>query len=361
MSSKQVDICVVGAGPGGALLSLLLARQHMSVLLLESHSDIAKAFRGEHLNEEGEAILRAHNLFEAVEEQGLLRMETLEYWHNGEIFKTILPDPTVGHLGIHVPQINLLTAILNEAQKYPNFTLMTSTKVKQLKQDDNGRYCGVKAINQGQELDITSLFVIGADGRFSTIRKEAQLDREVHNHGFDLLWAKIPAPKNWSPSIKMALVGGSQVSLFTQAKGFVQIGWNIEKGSYPTLRKQPFEPFIDLLAQAFPTLADSAKASITSWKDFVVLDVFSSSSKNWSKDGVILIGDAVHTMTPTGAFGLNSSMKDAEILAQLITSEKVSQLELMTCATERKKAVAKLQAIQIEKEQSFADQFVVLA
>lgn len=361
MTKKQVDVCIVGAGPGGALLSYLLAKQNMSVLLLESHSEIAKAFRGEHLNEEGEEILKSHGLFEAVENEGLLRMKTLEYWHDGELFKTIFPDPNVGHLGIHVPQINLLTAILNQANNYPNFTLMTSTKVKSLKQDEVGRYCGVKAICNGEEIDISSTFVIGADGRFSTIRKEAKLDTEIRNHGFDLLWAKIPAPENWSPSIKMALVGGSQVSLFTQANGFVQIGWNIEKGTFPTLRKQPFNPFIELLAKAFPTLADSAKSHIKSWKDFVLLDVFSSSSKTWSRNGVILIGDAVHTMTPTGAFGLNSSMKDADILAQLITAETVSKVELLTCAKERQAAVAKLQAIQIEKEQSFADQFIVLA
>ncbi|WP_391201601.1 hypothetical protein [Psychrobacillus sp. L4] len=34
---------------------------------------------------------------------------------------------------------------------------------------------------------------------------------------------------------------------------------------------------------------------------------------------------------------------------------------LIDCATKRKKEVEKIQAIQIEKEQSFASQFVVLA
>ena len=31
-----------------------------------------------------------------------------------------------------------------------------------------------------------------------------------------------------------------------------------------------------------------------------------------------MIGDAAHTMSPTGAFGMNSSMKDAEVLFQMI-------------------------------------------
>lgn len=79
----------------------------------------------------------------------------------------------------------------------------------------------------------------------------------IKNHGYDLLWAKIPAPEGWKPSIKMALVNGSQVALFTQAGGFIQIGWNIEHGSFPHLRKQPFDPFIEDLLFAFPELKRS--------------------------------------------------------------------------------------------------------
>lgn len=94
-----------------------------------------------------------------------------------------------------------------------------------------------------------------------------------------------------------------------------------------------------------------------SWKDFVLLDVFSSTSDNWGKDGVVLIGDAVHTMTPTGAFGLNSALMDAHVLAQLLVGE--NSFDFVSCATKRKTEVAKIQAIQIEKEQKFNEAFVV--
>ena len=39
----------------------------------------------------------------------------------GKPFKTILPDPQVGHLGIHVPQIHLLSVLLEAAEEYPSF------------------------------------------------------------------------------------------------------------------------------------------------------------------------------------------------------------------------------------------------
>lgn len=358
--NKEVDICIVGAGPGGALLSLLLVKKGFSVLLVERTNSLAKAFRGEHLNETGEALLKKHGLFERVEKLGLLRMETLEYCHNGQTVKMIQADPAVGHLGIHVPQAHLLQAIIEEAEQYPNFHLLLNTTVKSLVQDENGHYTQVTALHDGEELTIDAALIVGADGRHSTIRKKAGLDTQIYSHGYDLLWARIPTPANWAPAIKMALVDDMQISLFTQAKGYVQIGWNIEKGSYPQLRKQPFDPFIDKLVQAFPPLTESVSTHIQSWQDFVLLDVFSSTSENWGTDGVILIGDAVHTMTPTGAFGLNAAMEDADVFASLLDPNTILQPNFKECATMRKHQTAKLREVQVEKEQSFAQNFIVM-
>src|SRR6202011_2553997 len=43
----ETACCIVGAGPGGAVLALLLARQGISVTLLEAHEDFDRDFRGD--------------------------------------------------------------------------------------------------------------------------------------------------------------------------------------------------------------------------------------------------------------------------------------------------------------------------
>ncbi|KGR87432.1 FAD-dependent monooxygenase [Lysinibacillus odysseyi] len=358
--NKEVDVCIVGAGPGGALLTYLLAKKDISVLLLERTGQIAKAFRGEHINEEGEAVLKKHNLFHAVEKLGLLRMEQLEYWKNGQLIKTILPSPAAGHLGIHVPQAHLLQAILDAAQAYESFQYCLNSRVTDLLQDTDGHYTGVRAVHDREEFTISSKLIVGADGRYSTIRKKAHIKTDVRKHGYDLLWARIPAPPGWLPSIKMTLVREMQVSLFSQTNGYIQIGWNIPVGSYSLLQKQPFSPFVEALIEAFPELTETIDQYITSWRDFVLLDVFSSQAENWGHNGLALIGDAAHAMTPTGAFGLNSAMKDADILAELLKKQTIDHINLLACATERKQEIEKLQALQIEKEQGFSSQFAIM-
>lgn len=46
----DTDCCIVGAGPAGAVLALLLARQGLRVTLLEAHRDFDRDFRGDTLN-----------------------------------------------------------------------------------------------------------------------------------------------------------------------------------------------------------------------------------------------------------------------------------------------------------------------
>ncbi|KOS62898.1 FAD-dependent monooxygenase [Lysinibacillus agricola] len=354
----QADVCIVGAGPGGALLSHLLAKKGLSVILLEQNAALGQAFRGEHLNEEGEAVLKSHELFEAVEALGLLRMGKLEYYTEGRAFKTILPDKVVGHLGIHVPQTNLLKGILQETQHFPHFSCFLNTKVTKLIVDSSGRYTGVIATRDGETIEISSQLIIGADGRYSTIRKQAHIDFQKRKHGFDLLWAKIPAPQGWEPSIKMALIGDKQLSLFTQVGGFIQIGWNIEQGSFPQLRKKAFTPFIQQLTDQFPELSDTVMGHIKSWQDFVLLDVFSSHSNSWGTKGLVLLGDAIHTMTPTGAFGLNSALKDAECLASLLNKNTLAHFDVQDFQQIREQDIEEVLAKQIEKEQTFAANFI---
>ncbi|MEK5485801.1 FAD-dependent oxidoreductase [Lysinibacillus sp. FSL M8-0355] len=354
----QADVCIVGAGPAGALLAYLLAKKGLTVILLEQNAALGQSFRGEHLNEEGEAVLKNHHLFEAVESHGILRMEKLEYYADGNAFKTIFPDEAVGHLGIHVPQAHLLKGILQNTRPFPNFTCLLHTKVTKLIVDTSGHYRGVIAIKNGNTIKIDSQLIIGADGRYSTIRKEAHIDVQKQKHGFDLLWAKIPAPSNWEPSIKMALIDDKQLSLFTQVGGYIQIGWNIEQGSFPQQRKQAFTPFIQQLTTQFPLLANTVQEHIQSWKDFVLLDVFSSHCDCWGTQGIVLLGDAVHTMTPTGAFGLNSALKDADCLASLLNKDTLAQFNVQDFQQMRKQAIEEVLAKQIEKEQTFASNFI---
>ncbi|MBU8879811.1 FAD-dependent monooxygenase [Bacillus sp. FJAT-29790] len=359
----KYDVCIVGAGPGGALLGYLLAKNNISTIVVERHEGIDKEFRGEHLNNVGEEVLKEFNLFEKVERQGLLLMERIEYWDHGKVIKTVTPAHGNKHVGIHVPQRNLLSVLIRESEKYHNYRLMLGTKVTELITDEKGAVTGIKAKKDDKELTITSSIVIGADGRYSTIRKLANMPFNIIKHGYDLLWAKIPSPTGWEPTIKQTLIDNKQLALFTQAGGFIQIGWNIKEGSYPQLRKQSFEPFIKRVTAAFPELSTTIRKHIISWNNFILLQVQSCYCETWVKDGLVIMGDAAHTMSPTGALGINCALKDASILCEVIKEaldqKDTSVHQLIKFENGRRDEIEKLQTHQMIQEASYKSNFAV--
>jgi 2-polyprenyl-6-methoxyphenol hydroxylase-like FAD-dependent oxidoreductase len=60
--NKQTDSCIVGGGPAGAVLALLLARQGIKVILIEVHRDLDRDFRGDTIH---------HSTMEIMAELGL--------------------------------------------------------------------------------------------------------------------------------------------------------------------------------------------------------------------------------------------------------------------------------------------------
>jgi len=64
------------------------------------------------------------------------------------------------------------------------------------------------------------------------------------------------------------------------------------------------------------------------------------------------------TMTPTGAFGLNSALKDADCLASLLNEDTLVHFNVQDFQQMREQAIEEVLAKQIEKEQTFAANFI---
>ncbi|MBP1933084.1 FAD-dependent monooxygenase [Ammoniphilus resinae] len=361
----HTDVCIVGAGPAGALLGFILASRGISTILIERYGGVEKQFRGEHLNSDAVQVLKKYKLFEKIKERGILAMKRVEYFYQHGRIKTIPLDEEEGDVSIHFPHGNLLHVLIEESKKYENYKILMNTRLTDLIKNGYGKYIGVKAKRDEEVITIHCRCVIGADGRYSTIRKLADIPTEIIKHGYDVLWAKIPAPVGWEPTIRLALVHHKQLALFTQTGGFVQIGWNIEEGAYFHLVKQPFEPFIEQLLDAFPELIETVRQNIQSWRDFVNLRVQSCRCSTWVKEGLVILGDAAHTMSPTGAIGVSAALKDAdtlgEILSEACLDNDFSYMRLKEFEHRRREEIEKLQAEQFEEETAYEGNFHVFS
>src|SRR5258705_12069563 len=97
MTSVRASACIVGGGPAGLMLGLLLAKRGAEVLVLEGHEDFEREFRGEVLQPSTAHLLDDLGLLPYVLAQPHSRLEAAKVRLNGrEIgevsFKTIRPD-----------------------------------------------------------------------------------------------------------------------------------------------------------------------------------------------------------------------------------------------------------------------------
>lgn len=356
MLSYNVDVCIVGAGPAGAFLGFLLSQKGIKTLLIERHAELDREFRGEHLHSDVENLLKKYRLLDKVKELGILPMKRVDFFYGTKRVMSITPDLFgIEHVGIHFPHKHLLSVLIEEAQQSGSFELLMNTSVMDLMMEQD-QVIGLKAKRKDQEVEVHSKIVVGADGRHSSVRKLADIPTKIVKHGYDVLWAKIPTPPDWEPTMRIVLVNNTQITLFACTGGFVQIGWQIDEGSFPSLRKQNLQPFIDTIIKAAPELKPFVDLNIRDWNDFIYLPVQSCKCETWVKNGLIIMGDAAHTMSPAGGIGVNAAMKDADVLAPIIRdalqAHDFSRAKLITFEQMRRDEINKLQEGQVRQEKT---------
>ena len=307
-----MQVVIVGAGPTGAVLALILVRRGIKVKLIEASRDFERQFRGEGLMPSGLDALEQINLLELLPN---LPHQTIDAWDfllsHRRLFKVDEPIEVKGRQCTTVSQPHLLEAIIQEAETYPQFEFIQGEAVKDILSKGD-RLKGIK-LNSGTEINAD--LVVAADGRNSAIRKKAGINLIEQQNSINILWFKLDSGAlSQSKNVFYSIIQGKDAfGLFRSSSGQFHIGWGLHADDNYDWKSVNWVE--KLAATSPPWLAEHIRQHQASLTAPMLLSVVVGRCDRWSVPGLLLLGDAVHPMSPIRAQGINMAFRDAIVAA----------------------------------------------
>jgi len=314
---SRTTVAVVGGGPAGVVLGLLLARAGIAVRVIEKHTDFNRDFRGDTVHASTIRLLDELGLGERFAALPQSRLDD---------FSLPMPDgsqqllgdfsrlrPPYDHVAM-VPQWDLLDLLVTAARQDPSFDISMGLAATGTI-EENGVVTGVHLRPYRSDSDpgaeeLRADVVIACDGRDSVLRAAAGLHPRSFTVPFDTWWFRLPRRPGDATTALVPAFSGTDVLLSFPRPDYHQVAYFAPKGSDAALRAEGVDAFRARVARLRPDFADRVDA-IGTMDDVHVLDVRMDRLTGWWRPGLLCIGDAAHAMSPAGGVGINLAVQDA--------------------------------------------------
>lgn len=313
----STSCCIIGAGPAGMMLGLLLARAGVDVVVLEKHASFLDDFRGDMIHP---------STLELVHQLGALD-DLLERPHQkAHQFAALIGDrripladlselPTRCRFIAFMPQRDFLGFLAGQARRYPTFHLRMQSEAVDLIMED-GRIAGARIQGPDGPCEVRAPLTVAADGRRSGARSWAGLEIDDLGSPIDVLWMRLSRTAT-DPQESFRRLDAGQIFVALDRGDYWQCALVIPKDGFEAVRQQGLPAFRERIARLAPSMQDRL-SELADWDDVKLLAVTVSRLPQWYRPGLLCIGDASHAMSPVTGVGINLAIQDAVAAANIL-------------------------------------------
>lgn len=319
MTSAGNQVLIAGGGIAGLSVALSLARQGIASEILERETDLTDAGAGIQLGPNAVRILQAMGAAEMLRPLAVTPSHLVV--HDGENGKTLArlpfgPEIAKRHGAPYwtVHRADLHNALVETARAQPLITLTTGFGVAAVAQDATS-----VRLTSSDGTERQGAFALGADGRFSVIRKLLFGGGDAPSSAYvayrSVVSARDMPPAFRSNAVHLWLAPNLHVVHYpvraerehalvvVSNEGAPRDGWNVEADAQ----------HVQSLAGQLQGGVSAVIAAAQSWRKWALSDPAPLSS--WVSGRVALLGDAAHPILPFLAQGGALALEDAETLA----------------------------------------------
>jgi 3-(3-hydroxy-phenyl)propionate hydroxylase len=310
-------VIIAGGGPVGLIVALMLGRAGIEVALFERGDIVHSQLRAATIHPATLDILDDLGVYALIEPQGIIC--PIVNYYDGRLLlasfdHALLRDETRHPWVLQCEQDKLSRTSFALASAVPSITFRTETKVIGCNQRHDAVEVVVETADGRQEVH-KALYLVGADGARSTIRKAIEV--EFEGFTYPERFMIIGTPYDFAAD---GYAYRNYIADPEEWYNLFKISWQGPPGVYRlVVPVRPDEPLDG--EHALKTAQRKLQRFNPRPHDYeiVIYDSYTVAQRvaaTFRKGRVLLAGDSAHLNSPIGAMGMNSGIHDAVNLAE---------------------------------------------
>jgi len=326
---QKFDLLIVGAGMVGLTLALALRKTTkltiaiadtlpMSDLLAEPEVRVSA------INVASKAIFEHIDIWSHIESERLQPYQSMHIWDKAGIGKLdfVVDDltgfPKHNHLGWIIENKVIRNALWKKAQQDEGISFFTDSKLANIASGESEAFASFTANEHSAPMPILAKLVVGADGANSWLRKQMDVPMITRDYDHHAIVATVECQQGHQNTAWQVFLPTGPLAflpLYPSAGNVCSIVYSTSPEDAQRLLSLDADDF----SKALTAASDGKLGNIKLVSERFSHPLSMRLAQDFTKNRMVLIGDAAHTIHPLAGQGVNLGLLDAAALTQCLS------------------------------------------